>query len=78
MRVGDDYCTQLVSDLAEVGRARWDALVAQDPDATVFLRFDFLHAMHASGCAAPDTGWAPQVLTLWQGDTLAAAVPLYV
>ena len=78
MRVGDDYCTQLVSDLAEIGRARWDALIAQDPDASLLVRYDFLHALHASGCAAPDTGWAPQFLTLWQGDTLAAAVPLYV
>jgi predicted N-acyltransferase len=78
LRVSDDYCTQIVSDLATIGRARWDSLVAQDPDATVFLRFDFLHALHASACAAPDTGWTPQYLTLWQGDTLAAAVPLYV
>ena len=76
--MSDDYCTQIVSDLATIGRARWDHLVAQDPDATVFLRFDFLHALHASGCAAPDTGWAPQYLTLWQGDALAAAVPLYI
>jgi predicted N-acyltransferase len=72
-----DYRTQLVSDLAQIGRARWDALVDADPDSNVFLRYDLLHALHETGCAVPRAGWAPQYLTLWRGDALAGAVPLY-
>jgi predicted N-acyltransferase len=75
--VSDDYCTRIVSDLAQVGRAAWDELVAADADSNPFVRYDFLHALHASGCAHPDTGWAPQYLTLWRGAQLAGAVPLY-
>ncbi len=77
-----DYRTRLVTDLRDIGRDAWDALLALQPEATPFLRFDFLHALHASGSASPDTGWSPQYLTLWQdgpdGEVLAAAVPLYV
>jgi hypothetical protein len=75
--LSDDYCTQLVSDLASIGRDRWDALVAADPHANVFLRYEMLHALHATGCAAPRAGWAPQYLVLWRGSQLAGAVPLY-
>ncbi|TXD62998.1 N-acetyltransferase [Ralstonia sp. TCR112] len=77
-----NYRTRLVTDLRDIGRDAWDALLALQPEATPFLRFDFLHALHESGSASPDTGWSPQYLTLWQdgpdGEVLAAAVPLYV
>jgi predicted N-acyltransferase len=68
---------QVVADLSTIGHARWDALLASDADASAFLRYDFLHALHDCGCAAPRSGWAPQFLTLWQGESLAGAVPLY-
>ncbi|MCU0952016.1 MAG: GNAT family N-acetyltransferase [Burkholderiaceae bacterium] len=73
-----EYRMQVMADLAEIGRARWDALLASDPDASIFLRYDLLHALHETGCASPRAGWAPQYLVLWQGDALAAALPLYV
>jgi predicted N-acyltransferase len=76
--LGDDYCTQLVDDLAQIGRTRWDALVDADPHANVSLRFDMLHALHETGCAAPQAGWAPQYLLLRRGDDLVGAVPLYL
>lgn len=77
-----NYRTQLVTDLRDIGRDAWDALLALQPEATPFLRFDFLQALHESGSASPETGWSPQYLTLWEhtsdGDVLAAAMPLYV
>ncbi|CAJ0850475.1 GNAT family N-acetyltransferase [Ralstonia flatus] len=77
-----NYRTRLVTDLRDIGRDAWDALLALQPEATPFLRFDFLHALHESGSASADTGWSPQYLTLWQdgpdGEVLAAGVPLYV
>lgn len=70
MAAGGDYHTRyriaLVDDLATIGRAAWNALVAKDPDANLFVRHEFLHALHARQCAIPRTGWAPQYLTLWR------------
>jgi len=72
------YRTRIISSLAEVGQPAWDALLAAQADATPFLSYAFLHALHESGSAAKDTGWEPQYLTLWQGDALKAALPLYL
>ncbi|MDV7401118.1 peptidogalycan biosysnthesis protein, partial [Arthrospira platensis SPKY1] len=33
--------------------------------------------MHSSHSACADTGWTPCWITLWQGETLAAACPVY-
>ncbi|HAT32960.1 MAG TPA: GNAT family N-acetyltransferase [Janthinobacterium sp.] len=73
-----NYRTGIVSSLAEIGESAWSALLAVQEDSNPFLSYAFLHALHESGSAAPDTGWQPQYLALWQGDTLAAAMPLYV
>ncbi|MCG2584376.1 GNAT family N-acetyltransferase [Massilia sp. TS11] len=67
-----------VSSLAEVGQAAWDALLACQAESNPFLSYAFLHALHASGSACADTGWTPHYLTLWDGDTLAAALPAYL
>lgn len=58
--------------------AAWDALLACQAQPTPFMRHAFLAALHASGSAVPDTGWAPHFALLRQGDALAAACPLYV
>ena len=62
--------------IAEVDRAAWDALA--DAQATPFVRWDFLHALEASGCASPRTGWTPRHPTLWRGGRLVAAAPGYL
>jgi hypothetical protein len=77
-----DYCMQVCTDLATIGRAQWDALVAADAESNVLLRYDFLHALHETGAACSDTGWTPQYLILRHGAALAGAelagaVPLY-
>ncbi len=73
-----NYRTHIVSSLAEVGQAAWDGLLSSQAEANPFLSYAFLHALHESGSACADTGWQPQFLALWDGDTLAAAMPLYV
>ncbi|MBC7860396.1 MAG: N-acetyltransferase [Burkholderiaceae bacterium] len=73
-----DYRTCVVSSLAEVGESAWSQLLARQDEANPFLSYAFLHALHESACAAPATGWRPQYLALWQGDALAAAMPLYL
>ena len=71
------YRTQLIDHLHRIGSSAWNGLVAADADATLFLRYEFLHALHQSGCASPRTGWTPTFLTLTSELGLAAAVPLY-
>lgn len=62
------------TDLSRIDARQWDALAGDQP----FLRHAFLCALHDTGCAAPDTGWAPHFLALWRDGQLAGAVPLYL
>jgi predicted N-acyltransferase len=41
------------------------------------MRHEYLAAMEQSGSATPDTGWIARVITVWDGDELLAACPLY-
>lgn len=63
---------------ASIPCAAWDALLAAQPHPTPFMRHAYLAALHDSGSATPRTGWAPRFFTLWQGDELVAACPLYL
>jgi predicted N-acyltransferase len=78
MRLTLNYRTRIIASLTEVGQAQWTSLLSLQADANPFLSYAFLDALHASGSAARKSGWQPQFLTLWQGDMLAAAMPLYV
>ena len=69
----DSPSLKLVDSLRAVEPEAWNALAAGHP----FLRHEFLHALHETGCACERTGWAPRYLTLWQGDSLVGAMPLY-
>ena len=78
MRLTLNYRTRIIASMAEAGQAQWTSLLSLQADANPFLSYAFLDALHASGSAARKSGWQPQFLTLWQDDTLAAAMPLYV
>ena len=65
------------TDPSEIDAAAWDALLDAQPEPSPFMRHAYLAALHASGSAAPETGWAPAFATLWRGKTLKAACPLY-
>lgn len=54
--------------------AAWNALVGDDHP---FLRHQFLHALEASGAASRSTGWLPNHLTLWRGESLVGVMPHY-
>ena len=62
-----------MADLAEVPAAAWNALAGDHP----FLRHELFCALHETGCASERTGWLPQFITLWDGDRLRGALPLY-
>jgi predicted N-acyltransferase len=65
---------QILDSLDRVDPRRWDELAGHNPT----LAHAFLDSLHRSGCAAARTGWAPQFPTVWRGDTLVGATPLYV
>ena len=65
---------KLVDTLAGVEPQAWNALAGECP----FLRYEFLDALHQTGCACERTGWKPQYVTLWQGASLVGAMPLYL
>lgn len=57
---------------------QWDDLASTQDLASPFLRHSYLSALHESGSAVAKTGWMPQFVTVWQGDRLSAACPLYL
>lgn len=71
---GDPLAVRIVEDLGEVPADEWNALAGSQP----FLRHEFFSALHETGCASPRTGWTPRFVTLWAGDQLRGALPLYL
>src|SRR5690242_1356873 len=67
---------KVVSRLAELPAAEWDACAGED---NPFLSHAFLEALESSGSATAETGWLPQHLAIEDGaGRLVAAAPLYL
>lgn len=64
----------ILPTMAAVTASQWDSLVDDDQP---FLRHAFLHALEASGSVSMATGWEPCHLSVWQGEQLVAAMPMY-
>ena len=73
-----DYVIREHASPLEVDAAAWNALLTLQSQPSPFLRHEYLAAMHQSGSASPTTGWTPRFITIWLGDTLCAACPLYL
>ncbi len=71
------YRMRLVDSLSEIGQANWDSLLQSQEIPNPFLSYAFLHALHESGSASAQTGWIPRFISIWDQDTLVAAMPLY-
>ena len=65
---------KIFNSLADIDPDQWNTLVGDYP----FLHHEFLIAIQDSGCVSAETGWEPLYLTLWHGQTLAGAMPLYL
>ncbi len=77
-RSSKNYVIRVHDHPGHMDASQWNALLAQQPSATPFMRHEYLTAMHESQSAIDETGWQPQFLTLHDGDTLVAACPLYL
>ena len=76
-----DYVIRVLNSPLQVEASDWNALLARQSPGEApspFMRHEYLAAMHESGSATPKTGWTPHFVTLWQGETLAAACALYL
>lgn len=73
-----DYVTRILDDPSQVDATAWNALLDAQAQPTMFMRHEYLLALHRSGSAVPRTGWSPRFITLWQGDRLCAAAPAYL
>jgi predicted N-acyltransferase len=73
---GDGITVKVVSRLADIAAAQWDACAGGD---NPFLSHAFLEALETSDSATAETGWLPQHLALEDDDgRLLGAVPLYL
>ena len=64
----------LVKHIGDIDAQQWNRLAADNP----LVQHEFLLALQETGCAAPETGWAPHFLVLYRENSLAAAMPLYL
>jgi predicted N-acyltransferase len=73
-----DHHIRVHADPSTLDAAAWNSLLDAQAAPTPFMRLEYLQALHASGSAQPDTGWAPQFLTLESPAGLHAACALYL
>ena len=66
---------RLLSRLADVPARHWDAL---HDNRNPFVTHAFLSGLEQHGCLRAEWGWTPRHLTLWEGDALVAAAPMYL
>lgn len=68
---------RVFSAITDINREAWDGL-CRDRGGAPFIGWRWLAALEETGCAAPETGWIPQHLTLWRDGELRAAAPAYI
>jgi predicted N-acyltransferase len=73
-----DTVIRLHDGPSTVDAHEWDALLDAQDAPTPFMRHAYLAALEASASAVPETGWAPQWITLRRGGALQAAAALYL
>ena len=77
MLPASDYVIRVVQSPREVNARAWDALLNAQAHATPFMQHAYLAALHESGSAVADTGWAPHFFLLERNGTLEAACVVY-
>ena len=82
----EDYVIEVHESPLEIPGHDWHTLLSAQPDATPFMRHEYLCAMHQSGSATAATGWQARFITLRRRDsshgttipTLVGACALYL
>ena len=66
---------RIIGALSDIQAAQWDAL---HDGSNPFVAHAFLSGLEIHGALLARNGWSPRHLTLWDGDSLAAAAPGYI
>jgi len=66
---------KIIRSINEVPRDAWDALVG---DGSPFLEWGWLAGLEETRCVTAKSGWQPQHMTVYDGEQLIAACPLYL
>ncbi|MDR2588661.1 MAG: GNAT family N-acetyltransferase [Spirochaetales bacterium] len=70
------FAVKLFHRIADISPKDWNRLAGVE--VLPFLEWEWLAALEESGSASPQTDWRPLHLTLWDGEELLAAAPLYL
>jgi uncharacterized protein len=73
-----DYVTRVLSSPDAIEAAIWNDLLAEQPHATLFMRHEYLSALHHSQSAGPDTGWTFRLLVLEHRGSVVAGCVAYI
>ena len=76
--IDEEHVIRCHSDPSQVNAQAWNALLQGQAAPTPFMRMEYLRALHDSGSAVPQTGWAAQFITLESAGVLRAACALYL
>ncbi len=73
--MADTLTLKLNSSIADIGKARWDAL---KPDSNPFNSYNYLDALEVTSCVDKSSGWQPAHLSLGDRDAIKGVMPLYI
>lgn len=73
-KLASEPLIRVLESLSEVPADQWNRLAGSQP----FLRHEFLFGLEQTGCVSATEGWLPRHITLWQGEQLVGAMPLYL
>ena len=74
----NDYVIRVLPSAQEVNAADWNQLLGEQPDATPFMRHEYLAALELSGSAVPETGWTPCFILLEHRGAMVGACAVYL
>jgi predicted N-acyltransferase len=72
----EHFRLEIIESLSEISAADWNALLT--PDASPFLKYEFLSTLEETVCVGGNTGWQVAHLALYRSAQLIGAMPLYL
>lgn len=68
---------KIATSITAIGRGDWNRCAFGSDEVNPFLRFEFLHALEASGSVGGRTGWAPLHIVVEQDGIIAGVMATY-
>lgn len=70
-----DLELEFVDSIVDIGAEAWNSAAGCDYP---FTRYEFLHALEASGAVSEDRGWQPHHLVIRRSEQLVGVMPFYI